>query len=159
LRRTRGIVRVALAVVVLCGLARAESRVAELRLRFHSASDAVSRAKLMPQLGEAEFQDIREDVAANRTQDALAALKEYRDEVQLCEKGLDAKKVDAEKHPSGFKQLQISLQESLRRLGEISAGLTADDQASFAPVRSDLDEMNRHLVQELFPSGKEKKEK
>jgi hypothetical protein len=151
LRQIPGILGAVVVLTVLCGPASAQDRTARLRSRFQSESDPVARAKLMPQLGESEFQAIRKSVEAGRIQEALSVLRQYRDEAQLCENELDARKTNAEKHPAGFKQLQISLRESLRRLNEISAGLTADDQAAFAPMRNDLDEMNRHLVQELFP--------
>lgn len=141
-----------LAAALGCQPCRAQdSRAAQLLARFQSESDAIGRAKLMPQLGEAELQDVRTSVDAGKFDDALATLKAYRDQVQLCENALDARHTNAEKHPSGFKQLQISLREALRRLNEICAGLTADNQAAFAPLRNDLDAMNRHLVQELFP--------
>jgi hypothetical protein len=133
------------------GPALADEGTAALRARFNAEPDPVRKAKLMPKLGEAEFRDIRKDIDEDRLPDAVAALKQYRDEAQLCENGLDAAKINAEKHPSGFKELQISLRESLRRLNEITRGLSADDQTSFLEVREDLDEMNRHLVQDLFP--------
>lgn len=105
----------------------------------------------MTQLGEAEFRDIREAVAAGRLGDALKSLQEYRAEVKLCSHGLDATGVDAEKHPAGFKQLEISLRQSLRRLNELLAGMTLDDQAPFLEVRKDLEDLNQHLISQLFP--------
>src|SRR5271156_1426501 len=133
------------------GPALAGEATAALRSRFDAESDPVRKAKLMPKLGEAEFRDVRKDIDEDRLADAVAALKQYRDEAQLCANGLDAAKINAERHPSGFKELQISLRESLRRLNEITRGLSADDQASFLEVREDLDEMNRRMIQELFP--------
>jgi len=133
------------------GPALADEGTAALRSRFDAESDPVRKAKLMPKLAEAEFQDIRKHVEEGRLPDGVAALKLYRDEAQQCVNGLDAAKIDAEKHSSGFKQLQISLRESLRRLNEITRGLTADEQAPFLEVRKDLDEINRRLIQKLFP--------
>jgi hypothetical protein len=102
-------------------------------------------------LGEAQFQEIWKDASEGNIPEAVRLLEQYRDEAGSCVKALDARKIDAEKHPSGFKQLQFSLQEALRRLDEIVAGLTADQQPGFSAVRSDLQKMNDHLVQELFP--------
>jgi hypothetical protein len=78
-------------------------------------------------------------------------LEQYRDQARLCVEGLDAKKINAAKHSSGFKQLQISVQEALRRLDEILPALTGDQQPPFLAVRDDLQKMDGHLVQELFP--------
>jgi hypothetical protein len=127
------------------------NRGAELRTRFASESDAVRRAKLMVPLGDAEFQEIRKRIDDGKLDDALAILREYRDEAQSCQKELDAKGVDPEKRPSGFKQLQISLRESLRRLDDLLANLSADEQKPFLDLRKDIDQLDRHLIRELFP--------
>ena len=151
MRLTRGIVGPALAASLLFSSAVAQSRTAQLRARFVQESSPVEKAKLMPRLGEGEFQDIRKEVAAGRPAEALAILEQYRAEAQLCAQGLDATRIDAEKHSAGFKQLQISLRQSLRRLNEILVGMTTDEQAPFLDVRKDLEELNRHLIGKLFP--------
>jgi hypothetical protein len=125
--------------------------VADLRSRFERETNPVQKAKLMPALGEAEFQQIRKDVEEGRLSGALADLHQYRDQAQSCAKGLEGSKIDAEKHPSGFKQLQISLQESLRRMDALLASMTSDEQEPFLEVRRDLDDMNRRLIEQLFP--------
>lgn len=129
----------------------AQNRTSDLRARFDREPNPVQKSKIMLDLGEAEFQDIRKDVEMDHVPDGLALLRTYRDEIQGCAKALEDKKIDAEKHPSGFKQLQISLQESVRRIDALVPSLTADDQAPFLEVRKELDELNRHLIEELFP--------
>ena len=126
-------------------------RVAELRSRFDHDPDPIRKAKLMPQLGDAEFRELESDLLAERLPDALMVLQQYRDEAQSCEKELEAKGVNAEQHPTGFKQLQFSLRESLRRLDDLLVTLTSEEQAPFAPARKDIDDMNRRLIRELFP--------
>jgi hypothetical protein len=59
--------------------------------------------------------------------------------------------VRAEKHPAGFKQLQFSLRDSLRRLDMVIVNMTSDEQAPFLSIRSDLGEINVRLIQHLFP--------
>ena len=151
MRATQGALALLLMAALFFGPALADEGSAALRSRFDAESDPVRKAKLMPKLGEAEFRDIRKHIDEDRLSDAVAVLKQYRDEAQLCANGLDASKIDAEKHSSGFKELQISLRESLRRLNEITRGLSADEQAPFLEVRKDLDEINRHMIQKLFP--------
>jgi hypothetical protein len=136
---------------VLAPVLSAQDRVTDLRSRFTHESDPVRKARLMPQLGDAEFQQIERDFLAEQLPDALTILQQYRGEAQTCEKGLDAKGIDAEQHPAGFKQLEFSLRESLRRLDDLLVTLTSDDQAPFEVERKDIDDMNRHLIHELFP--------
>jgi hypothetical protein len=144
-----------LAVLALAGPSFSQSRIADLQQRFAQESDAVRKAKKMPQLGEAEFQQIQKDVASEEFAEALALLREYRGQVQSCLQGLDATGVNAEKHSSGFRQLQISLRESLRRLDTMIPLISPEAQSGFTGTRQDLSEMNRHLIEELFPRPKQ----
>ena len=139
------------AVAILLVQAQPPSRTPEFRARFAHEPDPIRRAKLMPQLGEAEFQDVQRDIATGEISNALDTVKEYRNQVQQCQKDLDATGVDVEKHPSGFKELQISLRQSLRRLDEALVSFPADEQKPFLDVRKDLERINRHLIRELFP--------
>lgn len=144
-----------LAVMTLATPGFSQGRIEELRQRFAQESDPVRKAEKMPQLGQAEFQQIQKDVASAQFADALGLLRQYRTEVRSCMKGLDATGTNAEKHSAGFRQLQISLRESLRRLDTIIPIVSPEDQSGFTEGRADLDEMNRHLIDELFPRPKQ----
>jgi hypothetical protein len=130
----------------------AQDRIADLRARFDKEPSAVNKAKTMPQLGDLEFGVIDKDVAERHLPEALAILQTYRDQVETCNKGLDATGVDGAKHPAGFKQLEISLREALRRLESLIATMTGDEQAPFLDVRKELSDVNQHLIQHLFPA-------
>lgn len=128
-----------------------QDRLSTFRSRMANDPDPVHKAKLMKDLGEAEFQEIQKDLAAGNGPDAVAVLEKYEAEAQGCVKDLDAKKIDAEQHPNGFKQLQVSIRQSLRRLDDILPSLTADEQKPFLQVRKELEHLDRHLIRELFP--------
>lgn len=128
-----------------------QDRIEALRARFAHEPNPVQRAKLMPQLGEEEFRAIGAAVAAGHLPDALATLNQYRSEVRLCEKGLEASGINAEKHSAGFKQLEISLREALRDLDELIVGLPVDEQAPFVGARKELSELSQRLMHRLFP--------
>jgi len=128
-----------------------QSSMADLRARFEHEPNPVQKAKLMQSLGDAEFVELRKHVENGEFPDALNLYRKYRDETQACIKALDGAKLDAEKHPNGFKQLEFSLQDSLRRLDMLLPGMTQDDQAPFLDVRKDIEEMHRHVIEELFP--------
>lgn len=151
-RRMCGIMLVALA---LAGASFSQDRITDLRQRFNQESDPVRKAKKMPQLGEVEFQQIQKYVASEEFADALALLREYRSEVQSCVQGLDATGTNAVKHSSGFRQLQISLRESLRRLDTMVPLISSEAQSGFMEERATLNEINKHLIEELFPRPKQ----
>ncbi|HXQ25307.1 MAG TPA: hypothetical protein VN822_02760 [Candidatus Acidoferrales bacterium] len=139
------------AAALLACSAFPQDRIEDLRARFAREPNPVQRAKLMPQLGEEEFRKIGAAVAAGRLPDAVAILNQYRSEVQLCEKGLEASGIDAEKHSAGFKQLEISLRETWRDLDELIVGLPRDEQAPFVDARQELSEVSQRLMRKLFP--------
>ncbi len=142
---------IALAISAAPGTMQTQDRTAEFRAKFAHQTDPIQKAKLLPQLGDAEFQEIQKETGAGNLSVALDILREYHDEAQACEKALDGTGRDPEKHPNGYKQLQISVRESLRRLDDLLVGLSAEEQKPFLDIRNNLDEMNRQLIHELFP--------
>ena len=90
-------------------------------------------------------------LANDKAAEALDILKKYIDETQSSEKALEEKFPDPEKHSNGYKQLQISLRGSLRRLDAMIVGLNEDDRKPFVEIRGQLDEIDRHLIHMLFP--------
>jgi hypothetical protein len=145
------IVAILVASASISGTIVAQNHLADLRNRFVHEPNPVAKAKLMPQLGGAEFAEIDSDVMQEKLPEALAVLQSYRDEVESCDKALDAAGLDAEKHPGGFKQLEFSLRDSLRRLDAVIVNMTTDEQAPFVDVRRELGELNQHLIEHLFP--------
>jgi hypothetical protein len=129
------------------------------RTKFTHESDPVHKAHILIQLGDAEFRDIQKEVGSDNAEGALVILQQYRDEAQACQKGLEGTGRDPEKHPNGFKELQISLRESLRRLDHIIADLSGDEQKSFRDVREDLEQMDLKLIHQLFPRRPEAQSK
>ena len=121
------------------------------RAKFTRETNPVRKAKILIQLGDAEFRDIQKDASADDAPGALAILRQYRDEAQASQKALEATGHDPEKHPNGFKELQISLRESLRRLDTVIGDLSGDEQKPFRDIRQELDQMNRQLIHQLFP--------
>jgi hypothetical protein len=141
----------AVAMVTACLAAQEYHTTEQWRAKFDHEADPVHRAKLLLPLGESEFKDAESALANDKAAEALDILKKYLDEAQSCEKALEGKFPDAEKHSNGYKQLQISLRGSLRRLDAMIVGLNEDDRKPFVEIRGQLDEIDRHLIQMLFP--------
>lgn len=151
MRLFTAIVTAALLCAVASTFLAGQDRTAELRSRFEHEPNPVQKAKLMPELGEAEFQQVRKDLEDQRVAEALNLLRDYDSQVNTCVKSLAGTNVDPDKHPAGFKQLQISIRESLRHIDALVPSMTSDQQAPFLEIRKDLDEVDRHLIEQLFP--------
>jgi len=134
-------------------------RTPEIRARFERETNPVHKAKLMQKLGAAEFKAIEKDVANSQFAMAAGVLHQYSAEAQQCSKELDATGVSAENKPDGFKQLQISVRESLQRLDRLISTMTADQQVPLRADRNRLEELNSHLLQELFPRAPNRRQR
>jgi hypothetical protein len=121
-----------LATTIFLGAQAKQNHAADFLARFDKESDPLRKARMMPQYGDLEFQEIHHAVEEGDFPRALEHLKTYRDQ-------------------AGFKQLQISLRGSLRRLDDLIVRLASDDARPFQDLRKDLEELDRHVVRELFP--------
>lgn len=135
-----------------------ESR-ARYDAQFQLERDPVVKAKILAKLGHFEVEQARADLKADKDEQSLAELEHYRDQVESTVQALLATRVNAEQHPSGFKELQISLRETLRRIDDIVGLLPLDKRPWFQAVRSDLAKSQNMLIEELFPSLGEKRQK
>ncbi len=148
----------ALGAMLAIGAADQESR-ARYEAQFQLERDPVAKAKILAKLGRFEIDKGRADLKADKDEQALADLEHYRDEVGSTVQALSATGVNAEQHPSGFKELQISLRETLRHIDDIINLLPYDKRPWFQAVRSDLAKSQNMLIEALFPTVGEKRSK
>jgi hypothetical protein len=140
-----------LAAALLSGPVPAQNRTLELRARFTKEVDPVHKAHMLPQLADSEFRDMQTLIAASNLTEASEVANHLSEEAELAVKALDAKPHDPEKHPDGYKQAEMSVRSSLRRIDDILVGLAADDQQPFLAVRNRLGILEHQLIRELFP--------
>ena len=142
-------------VALVAGSLLAQDRTAQLRARFEKENDPVRKARMVALLADSEFRNMHEKIDAGDLAGAAEIAGRVRDEAQTSKKLLDAKSRDAEAHPDGYKQLEISVRESMRRLDDIMVSLAKDEQTPLADVRKDLDELDRQMIHQLFPKRPE----
>jgi hypothetical protein len=136
--------------------AEQESR-AKYEAQFQIERDPVAKAKILAKLGRFEVDQARADLKEDKEEQSLADLEHYRDQLENTVQALSATGVNAEQHPSGFKELQISLRETLRHIDEIILLLPFDKRPWFQAVRSDLAKSQNSLIEALFPTLDEKR--
>ena len=149
---------VALCVCLNVRAAAQESR-AKYEAQYELERDPVVKAKILARLGHFEIDQARADLKADKDEQSLADLERYRDQVESTVQALSATGVNAEQHPAGFKELQISLRETLRHIDELILQLPLDKRPWFQAVRSDLGKSQNLLIEALFPTLGEKRSK
>jgi hypothetical protein len=128
-----------------------QEHLGQYKSQFDSEKDPVRKAKILVKLTESQLQQIRSEADSGKPEDGLKDLESVRDECVSTHEALKAKGLDPERKSAGFKELEISVRESLHRLREILAGLGGEDEKHYAKVRSQLEQLNSELIRELFP--------
>lgn len=131
--------------------ARVQKDIAKHEANYESKTNPVDRAKAVVKLGRAEYVAASQSLDAGNVREAFEFLAKYNEQAITAHEALEKMGVDAEKHSNGFRQLEISVRESLRELREIMGRVPLEQRDSFATLEKDLDTLNRKLILELFP--------
>ena len=127
--------------------------------QYQLEHDPVAKAKILAKLGHFEIDQARSDLKEDKEEQSLADLEHYRDQVENAVQALSTTGLNAEQHPSGFKELQISLRETLRHTDELILQIPFDKRPWFQAVRSDLAKSQNFLIEALFPTLGDKRSK
>jgi len=137
----------------------AEQQEARYEEQYRAETDPVRQAKILAKLGPIEVNAAGAESKSDQDEQALSRLQHLRDEVQRTAQALADTGVDASRHASGFKELQIGLRQTVRRLDDLIFALPLDSRPPFEAVRSDLAASENSLIAALFPPSPKKKGK
>jgi hypothetical protein len=149
-------------LAALCGVGvvsgvGATDKLNELQSRFDSETNGVHKAKLLQRLGDAEFEEAtRAEKAEDYTTVGLI-MEKYRDNVRIASEALEKENPDGERHPGGYKQLEMHVQKGLRQVEEILLLAPAEFKPPLLLVRKDLLALDDKLLRALFPRRHENK--
>lgn len=123
----------------------------ELQRRFDDERDGVSKAKLLQRLGDAQFDREREASKAGDYETADFVMEKYRDNVRTALVALKKSQPDAERHPSGYKQLEIHLEAGIREVSDLMSTVPEEFRPPLQIVKADLVAIDREMLHMLFP--------
>jgi hypothetical protein len=151
-----GTIRIAaLMALALCAPLVAQDHLAEDLARYEHETDTVRKARMLAKLGDDQV-DLAKKLLKEDEVASLHTLEQYRDEVHDMVAALSGLGVDAEKRPAGFKELQISLRGTIRRIDDLIFTLNVDKRPFFRAVRNDLFADQNALIDKLFPRKPER---
>lgn len=126
-------------------------RLAKELEEYHQGGDPVHQAKVLAKLGGYQVEYAKTQFDEGDDVASLHTLEMYRDEVRMTEKALKDTGVNAEKKPAGFKDLQISLRETIRRIDDLIFTVPVEKRPFFRDIRADLAGVQNELIDLLFP--------
>jgi hypothetical protein len=141
----------AFAALALFAPLAAQDRLAVDQARYDQETDPVRKARALVKLGDDQIDEARKQLKDGDEIASLHTLEQYRNEVQHMAELLKATGIDPEKKPAGFKELQISLRETVRHIDDLILTLPVDKRPFFREVRTDLVNTQNELIDALFP--------
>jgi len=144
----------ALSWILLCSPARTVNSgetLEELQRRFDNEADGVSKAKMLQKLGDAQFLREREAVKAGDFSTAALIMEKYRDNVRAALEAVKKAHPDGERHPNGYKQLEIHIEGGLREVQDLLTAAPEPYQPPLEIVKADLVELDKETLHRLFP--------
>jgi hypothetical protein len=142
-----------LAAAFFAAPARAGETLERLREQFHGERDPVQRAKLFSKLGAALLAEMKKQEAEKQYERVLPLFLEYRDSAAAATSGLTATGIDAEKHPAGFRELEMHMRKSLHQVNDIVFGMPLEDREPLRKAQQEIEDLDNRLVKSLFPRG------
>ena len=141
-----------LAVALPCaGGGRTVEDLTQLQERFDHESDAVRKAKLLQKLGDAQFNKEREAAKANDYVTVGLVMEKYRDNARAALEALKKSRAEAEKHSSGYKQLEIHVGRGLVEIRDVILAMPEPYRPPMDLVQKDLQDIDVELLRLLFP--------
>ena len=141
-----------MSAMVAVGIARAATEdVRSLQTRFDRETNSIHKAKLLEKLGDAQLEVTRRASQANDYKTIGFVMEKYRDNARAAVNALKKDHPDAERHTSGFKQLQIHVHKSLREVDQVLVVAPDEYRPPLEIVRRDLANIDDELLELLFP--------
>jgi len=123
----------------------------ELQRRFDNEPDGVNKAKMLQKLGNAQFEREREAEKAGDFDTVGFVMEKYRDNVRAAFEAVKKIHPDAEKHPSGYKQIESHIDVGIREVNDLLTVVPETHRPPLQIVKSDLVKLDRELLHMLFP--------
>src|SRR5437870_7443346 len=123
----------------------------QLQQRFDHETDGVRKAKALQKLGDAQFHKEREASNANDYLTVGLVMEKYRDNVRAAVEALKKTHTDAEKHSSGYKQMEIHVGKGIRELRDVIIAMPEPYPPQMQLAQQDITSMDLELLRLLFP--------
>jgi hypothetical protein len=129
----------------------AADRVKELQTHFDQETHATGKVKILDKLGEAQFAAATHAQQAGDFVDIGLICEKYRDNVRTALEALKKQEPNADKHPEGYRHLELQTRRGIREVAEIIIIVPQEVRPPLELVREDLIKIDDDLIHALFP--------
>jgi hypothetical protein len=139
------------AILLTVGSSSAVDKMAELQQHFDKETHAGSKVKLLDKLADAQFDATRKASAANDFVAVGFIFEKYRDNVRACFDLLKKQEPDADRHPGGYRQLELEVRKGIREVEDALLTAPPEVHPPLEIVHTDIVTMDDELIHLLFP--------
>ena len=140
------------AALLLCAVAPAAGdKLKELQDHFDRENHAGSKVRALQKLGAAQFEAATQASKANDYITVGLIFEKYRDNVRQAFELLRKQEPDADRHPGGYRQLELELRQGIREVEDTLLVAPEDFRPPLEIVRKDLIGTDDELIRLLFP--------
>ena len=137
--------------LLICPNSRAD-KVSELQARFDKEPRATSKVHILDKLAEAQFEAASN---AGKQGDDIAVgftFEKYRDNIRTAFELLKKQEPDAERHPGGYRQLELQTRRGLREVEQTLVVVSPELRPPLEIVQKDILDIDDQLIRLLFPT-------
>lgn len=135
---------------LFCPISRAD-KVSELQARFDKEPRATSKIHILDKLAEAQFEAASK---ADALGDSIAVgftFEKYRDNIRTAFELLKKQEPDAERHPGGYRQLELQTRRGLREVEQTLIVVSPEMRPPLEIVQKEILDIDDQLIRLLFP--------
>jgi hypothetical protein len=132
-------------------VASTPDKLSDLQARFDRETNSVRKAKLLEKISIAHFEETRRLEKASDFNAVGLLWEKYRDNARATLVILKKQHPDAERHSSGYRELEIGLREGVREIDQSMIIAPLEYRPPLQIVRSDLTAMDDEVLRMLFP--------
>jgi hypothetical protein len=134
-----------------CRPALPADKVKDLQDHFDKNPHAGSKVKSLEKLADAQFEAAGKAMQTNDYTTVDLTFEKYRDNVRATLELLRKQEPDADRHPGGYRQLELQLRKGIRELEETRVVAPMEMRPPLEIVHKDLLDMDDQLIRLLFP--------
>ena len=138
-------------LLLVAALAEGVDKVKQLQQHFDKETHATSKVKALDKLAEAQFEAAGKAVASGDAIALALIFEKYRDNVRATFLLLKKQEPDADRHPGGYRQLELQTRRGIREVADTLAIAPPEMRPPLEIVRKDLLSMDDELIGLLFP--------
>jgi hypothetical protein len=132
-------------------MAAAADKLKEMQDRFDKEPHASGKVKALDKLTGAQFEAARKAATDGDFISVGLTLEKYRDNVRAAFELLRKQEPDADKHPGGYRQLELQVRRGIREVEETLIIAPGEMRPPLEIVRKDILDLDDELIRLLFP--------